>query len=269
MSSSSAGTNSLHSPTVLGAVSFLNAKPLVAGLRDVPGIRLEYAVPSALSKLLATGRADAALLPVVDLETIAGLRSISDACIASDGETLTVRVFSRVPPNRVRRLQVDGDSHTSIVLAKVVWSELFGAVPEVGPLGPRGKPHREDGMLLIGDKVVALRPRGFAFEVDLGAAWRELTDLPFVYAVWAMPADREPGELAEVLSRSRDLGERMAGEIAETEGPIAGWPVEIARRYLTEHMDYRLTDRHRQGMALFLGKARELNLLSERQEGAA
>jgi hypothetical protein len=34
-------------------------------------------------------------------------------------------------------------------------------------------------------------------------------------------------------------------------------------------MDYRLTDRHRQGMELFVRKASELGLLSERREGAA
>ncbi len=246
---------------VLGAVSFLNTKPLVAGLQQDEGIRLDYAVPSVLGDWLLSGQVDAALVPVVGLAAPQAIEPVSDACIASDGETLTVRVFSRVPPSRVRRLQVDGDSRTSVVLAKVLWHEMFGHIAETMPLAPHAAPANEEGVLLIGDKVITLRPRGFAFEMDLGAAWRELTGLPFVYAVWAKLAGTRVDDLAERLSASRDLGVSRSAQIADVEGPAAGWPVEIARRYLTEYMDYRLTDRHRNGMALFLKTATELGLL--------
>lgn len=245
----------------LGAVSFLNAKPLVAGLQDDPRVRLEYGVPSVLFDWLVGDRVRAALVPVVDLVADPPVRCVSDACIASDGETLTVRVFSRVPPSQVRRLQVDGDSHTSVILARVMWQELFGHVPLTTPLRGVMPSVAEDGVLLIGDKVVAQRPRGFAFEVDLGAAWRELTGLPFVYAVWAMQANGHVGELPELLAASRDVGVERAAQIAEREAAAADWPVEIARRYLTEYMDYRLTDRHREGMELFFRKAAEQGLL--------
>jgi len=262
-----------RSPQVaLGAVSFLNTKPLVAGLQQDEGIRLDYAVPSVLCDWLLSGRVDAALVPVVHLAAPRAIEPISDACIASDGETLTVRVFSRVPPSRVRRLLVDGDSQTSVVLAKLLWREMFGHVAETMPLEPHAAPANEDGVLLIGDKVITLRPRGFAFEMDLGAAWRELTGLPFVYAVWAMLAGTPIENLAERLSASRDLGVSRSSQIAEVEGPAAGWPIETARRYLTEYMDYRLTVRHRDGMALFLNTAAELGLLEsagDRQTGNA
>ncbi len=269
MSRSTTGTDGQSPRVVLGAVSFLNTKPLVAGLVDDPQVRLEYAVPSELGGWLHSGRVDAALIPVVDLTSHPPVKPVSDACISSDGETLTVRVFSGVPPSRVRGLRADGDSHTSVVLAKLMWAELFGRVPTVKPLEPLADPGGDDGVLLIGDKVVALRPKGFAFEMDLGAVWRRLTGLPFVYAVWAMRSDRQPGDLPRILSASRDAGVARAAEIAEREGPLAGWPVEIARRYLTEYMEYRLTDRHRQGMSLFLRKAAEHDLLPTCQEGTA
>ncbi len=253
----------------LGAVSFLNAKPLVEGLQSDPQVRLRYAVPSALGDELAAGRVEAALVPVVDLAGEPPFRPISDACIASDGETLTVRVFSRVPPDRMRHLRVDGDSHTSVVLAKLTWKELFGYIPEIEPLQPSASLTDYEGVLLIGDKVITLRPQGFAFEVDLGAAWRELTGLPFVYAVWATLPQKDPGAVADVLGRSRDVGVARATEIARREGPRAGWPVEIATKYLTEYMSYTLTGRHREGMETFLRKAAEHGLLAGRKEGAA
>ncbi len=245
----------------VGAVSFLNAKPLVAGLVEDARVEVHYAVPAKLADLLTEGRVDAALIPVVDLATRDRLRSLSDACIASDGETLTVRVYSRVAPSRVMRLRVDGDSHTSVLLARLIWLEMFDRAVPTMALESTTPGEAEDGVLLIGDKVVSQRPRGFAFEVDLGAAWRELTGLPFVYAVWAADERRHVADLPDRLERSRDWGMRRAAEIAEREGPRAGWPAEIARRYLTETMHYRLTQRHRQGMELFLRLAGQRGLL--------
>ncbi len=154
-------------PAGVGAVSFLNAKPLVAGLRDDPSVRVAYAVPSKLLGMLRDGRVVVALVPVVDLTSVPRLRAVSDACIASDGETLTVRVFSRVPPSRIGRLQVDGDSHTSVILARLMWRELFGRTPTTSPLTSLAEVRPDDGVLLIGDKVVSARPRGFAFEVEM------------------------------------------------------------------------------------------------------
>jgi chorismate dehydratase len=44
-----------------------------------------------------------------------------------------------------------------------------------------------EAVLLIGDKVVDPTRAGYAYEVDLGGAWRQMTGLPFVFAVWASP----------------------------------------------------------------------------------
>jgi chorismate dehydratase len=176
---------------------------------------------------------------------------VSDACIASDGETLTVRVFSQVPPDRVRTLWVDPDSHTSIALARVLWQELYGCKLDVRPL--------ESGLtdlggleavLLIGDKVVDPRRGGFAHQVDLGSAWRKLTGLPFVFAVWAT-RDTTVLEVGDVLCRARNRGVARAAEIAECEGPAHGWPVELARRYLTRCLTFTLDARAMEGADLF------------------
>jgi len=226
-----------------------------------PRVRLEFAVPSSLAERLHGGHVDAALVPVVDLAFRSRFIIVSDACIASDGETLTVRVFTRVPPDRVRCLAVDGDSHTSIILAQLIWLELFGHRPNTIPLSGNVDSESQEAVLLIGDKVVSSRPRGFVFEMDLGAAWREQTGLPFVYAVWATTSIDRADDLAALLSASRDEGMSRLDEIAAAAAPAAGWPTEIARRYFREYLEFRLTDRHRQGMELFLRKAADAGLL--------
>jgi chorismate dehydratase len=252
----------------LGVVSFLNSRPLIAGLADDPRVELRFDVPARLPTLLDAGAVDAALVPIVDVlrrPPGAGTEPyhvVSDACIGSDGETLTVRVFSQVPPDRVRTLWVDPDSHTSIALARVLWQELYACQLEIRPLETgRTDSGGLPAVLLIGDKVVDQRRRGFAYQVDLGGAWRQLTGLPFVFAVWARRGSvttpdsaAAPGcdaPLAEILSAARDRGVAQAAEIAEREGPAHGWPVELARRYLTRCLTFALDARALEGADLF------------------
>ncbi|MFO0973227.1 MAG: menaquinone biosynthesis protein [Phycisphaerae bacterium] len=233
----------------LGAVAYLNARPLTAGLAAEPGVQVRYAVPAALGGLLESGAVDAAQVPVVDLWRASGRWEIvSDGCIASQAETLTVRVFSRVSPDRLTRLHGDPESHTSVALARVLWQELYGTRLEIVTDAGPGECEAE---LRIGDKVVAAAPRGFGFEVDLGGAWRHLTGLPFVFAVWAARAGRDWSALAALLERARDAGVSQAAALAERHAREHGWPVELARRYLCETLCYQLTPAMRDGLARF------------------
>ncbi|HOW18989.1 MAG TPA: menaquinone biosynthesis protein, partial [Phycisphaerae bacterium] len=248
----------------LGVVSFLNTKPLIEGLADEPGIRLHPAVPSRLAAMLRAGETDAALVPVVDYARAApAWQILSDACIASDGETLTVRVFSRVPPRDVRCLHVDGDSHTSVVLARLIWSRWFGRPIRVQPLREADLPGGCEAVLLIGDKVIARHPQGFAHDLDLGATWKEWTGLPFVFAVWVARSGEDRSGLARSLSAARDRGVAGAQRLAREHGPARGWPVEVAEAYLTRHMRYVLTPEALRGMRQFIAMARETGLLAD------
>ncbi len=243
----------------LGVVSFLNARPLIVGLNDNPRIKVSFDVPARLSEGLDSGLVDIALVPIIDVIRSTGrLRVISDAGIACDGETMTVRVFSQTPPDRILNLAVDGDSHTSIALAGVLWQELYQRRIELLPFNARTQKVDDcQSVLLIGDKVITGRRGGFAYEVDLGATWRQHTGLPFVFAVWAArsedyAADPERFETAAAaLSSARDRGVASAREIAERDGPPRWWPVDLAVKYLTRCLKYRLDARMIEGGELF------------------
>lgn len=233
----------------LGAVAFLNSRPLVYGLDEDPGFNIVYEVPAKLPSMLDDAIFDAALVPVID--TFVPERDwkiISDACIGCDGETLTVRVFSRVEASRITRLCVDGDSHTSVALADIIWREKFNRELVIESY-QSGDPSAE-AILLIGDKVVNHGLIDYDLEIDLGGAWKSMTGLPFVFAVWASPCDNT-AQLADRLNRARNEGVANAETIAANCGPILGWPVELAVRYLTRRLRFTLTDRHREAMTLF------------------
>ena len=252
----------------LGVVSFLNARPLIEGLDCMHGVSLVYDVPARLAGLLDAGEVDAALVPVIDIvRPHRRWQIISDACIGCDGETLTVRIFSRVPPDEIRRLHVDGDSHTSVALASVIWQEMFGQQLMIAPLDSTGGDWTNvEAVLLIGDKVVNHRLTDFDIETDLGGAWKSLTGLPFVFAAWVCGQGYDAGELPRQLSEARDRGVAAAAEIAASAGPRLGWPVELATRYLTHRLKFKITDRHREAMALFHDMVQQQHVIPEAQE---
>ncbi|MDX2199413.1 MAG: menaquinone biosynthesis protein [Phycisphaerae bacterium] len=241
----------------LGVVSFLNARPLVAGLAARGDVRIEYRVPSALPELLESGAVDVALVPIIDVIRSGGaLGVVSDACIGCDGETMTVRVFSQTPPDRITHIAGDTHSHTSVALVRVLWREMYGREITVQPFEAdapaiaREASKPGEAVLLIGDKVVSPHRAGYAFEIDLGGAWRAHTGLPFVFAVWAAKRDLPAAmiaEMSDLLATARDRGVAAAGEIARSEGPGLGWPVELAERYLCRCLKFTLTAAMRSG----------------------
>src|SRR5688572_5320446 len=113
----------------VGSVSFLNAKPLIYGLERDPLVDLSLAVPSKLLDGLREERLDVALLPVIDLQRMAGLCVVPAGGIGCDGETLTVRIFSKCPVTEIKTLACDPDSHTSVALARIVFAERYGTRP--------------------------------------------------------------------------------------------------------------------------------------------
>jgi chorismate dehydratase len=227
----------LLAPLRIGGVSYLNAKPLLWGL-ETPEVDLTLDVPARLLDGLREGRFDIALLPVIDYQRMAGLRLLHAGAIGSDGPALTVRIFSRVPAERIESLACDPDSHTSVVLARILLAERYDIRPRLPALAAGVD---ADAVLLIGDKVVCAPPRGFSHELDLGAAWKELTGLPFVFAVW-MARPEVAGHEVVVTRLNQALQQGLANlpEIVRRYAVPRGWPAELAVQYLTRNMDYRL-----------------------------
>jgi len=256
--------NTTHRRWRLGVVSYLNSRPLIAGLDRHDDLELILEVPAKLPALLDAGEVDAALVPVIDLfRHRREWNIVSDACIGCDGETLTVRIFSRIPASEIRRLHVDGDSHTSVALASILWAEMYDRKLEILPYTGGESLDECEAVLLIGDKVVTNTLMDHDIETDLGSAWKSLTSLPFVFAVWATrDLDSEKtAALGAILSRARDAGVESAELIAADFGPGLNWPVTLAKRYLTKRLKFTLGPRQRQAMTRFLDLARKHELV--------
>src|SRR5256714_12817867 len=148
--------SNIQSQLRIGSVSYLNAKPLIHGLENQHDLSLILDVPSKLLPGLREKRFDIALLPVIDFQRLENLNIVPSGGIGCDGPTLTVRIFSRVPIERIKTLACDTDSHTSVALARIILAEEFGIHPRLIDLLKTDEPHAKlaEAQLLIGDKVV-------------------------------------------------------------------------------------------------------------------
>jgi chorismate dehydratase len=230
-------------------VSFLNAKPLIWGLGEQGDVELSLAVPSKLIDGLRDESLDVALLPVIDYQRLGGLGVVPSGGIGCDGETLTVRIFSTRPVEQIRTLARDTDSHTSVALARVIFAERYGIRPEFVDWHRDGPPC--DARLLIGDKVVCEEPAGFEHQIDLGSAWKALTGLPFVFAVWTARRGVELGDLPGRLERAKREGLGHVREIVERYAVGRGWPAGLAWQYLTVYLKYDVGAREMEAIRLF------------------
>ena len=107
-------TTEIEGTIRIGAVSYLNSKPLIEGLDERIGdaeLVLDY--PSRLADELGRGLLDVALIPSIECLRNPEYEVVSDACVATHGAVMSVKLYSRVAPGAIRNLALDGGSRTS------------------------------------------------------------------------------------------------------------------------------------------------------------
>ena len=248
----------------VGAVNYLNSKPLIERLLDfAPDIDLHLDFPSRLADGLHNGQYDVALIPSIEVVQEPGFEIVSDACVATRGEVYSVKLFSRVPVTQIQKLALDEGSRTSAVLVQILLSKICGITPELESLslGSSIEDSTADAILMIGDRAMHSQSELFEEIWDLGAKWKELTKLPFVFAVWAARRERPLANLDSAFSMSRDAGLTNLSAIAEQEAVKLGIPMEMASEYLHENLHFQLGAEERRGFELFVKYAQEQHLI--------
>jgi chorismate dehydratase len=242
----------------VGAVTYLNARPLVFSLaRLAPQVDVVVDLPSRLADALAAGRLDVAMIPSIEYARRPGDTIISDACIACDGAVRSVKLYSRVPLERLRTLALDEGSRTSAALVRILLKERFGISPEPRPfpIGVSLDDTSADAALLIGDRGMLPTDGAFEFEWDLGEEWARWTGLPFVFAMWIARPGLDLSGVGEVLAAARDDGITRFEEIARQAAPTIGVPEADCLSYLRDHLEFHLGPRQRQGLEHFYALA--------------
>lgn len=238
----------------IGAVSYLNSKPLIEGLSVLcPQADLLLDYPSRLADGLAHGKLDVALVPSVEAFSDPAYEVTSNACVSTHGPVFSVKLYFRKHPGDVKTLALDEGSRTSAALARVMLAERFGVDPKLQrlPLGKTTEETTADAVLLIGDRAMHPPREKFSNVWDLGEEWVNWTGLPFVFAMWVARKGASLGDVPEQLNTARDLGLAHVSDIAQRGAAALELPLDMVHRYLTQNLHFHLGKAEQMGLRLF------------------
>ncbi len=237
----------------IGSVQYLNAVPLTRGIES----EIIFATPAKLAEMLRRDELDAALVSITEVLLKDRYDILDGIAIASLGEVYSVILAHKKPLAEVTEVFCDTASLTSVNLLKVLLAEknLF---PKFAPLENYEAAVEKDFVLLIGDRAIDFQRAPHAHEIfDLGSAWTEMTNLPFVYAVWALRRGIENRGLRQELRDAKRFGMETLDGIIETHDE---YDEDFRRDYFEWNIHYHLAEDEKRGIARFCGLLRKHQL---------
>jgi chorismate dehydratase len=236
----------------VGAVSYLNTKPLVYGFekgRMKEQIDLVFDYPAKIAAMLLNNEIDVGLIPVAVLPKLKEHHIISSYVIGASQAVASVCLFSDVEIHEIKEILVDYQSRTSAALLKILLRDHWKINPVLIDTsnGYQEKIKGTTAGLVIGDRALKQRQQS-PFIYDLAEAWIEMTGLPFVFAAW-VANKKLPADFVQSFNLTTGLGLQHIDEI------VAGidFPDYDLKKYYEENIDYELDDPKIEAVKKFTG----------------
>ena len=249
----------------VGAVNYLNSKPLIEGLgSDTIELSLNY--PSVIADQMRCDELDVGLIPVVEYFRADNYSFVPGIAIASQGPVLSVTLFSKVPWREIRSVALDVGSRTSAALTQLLLKIRHNHDVEYVPfpIDADAETVETDAVLLIGDRAMSACLPTFRFAYDLGEEWTNWTGLPFVFALWAVRPNIDIEPYIDDFEQAKRRGFENVGMIALREAQRLKLDPGYCRRYLSNIIRYDLGPRETAGMNHFRELAMNLGLVPNR-----
>ncbi len=232
-------------------VNYKNTKPFLFGfnqfVENTP-FRLSLLNPAKCSQAFENGNADIALVPAAFLEGRSDYKIITDYCIGANGPVNSVAVLSNQPIDQIETVILDNHSLTSNRLVKILfdhhWKREVDFVKRDVSQGIELPPNH--AVVMIGDKVFEQQDH-FQYKYDLSEQWKQMTGMPFVFAVWIAKKDISEALVAK-LNEYLQYGVDNINTIIENESD----PIVDLKEYLTVNLKYKLNSEYRLGLNNFL-----------------
>lgn len=244
----------------VGSVSYLNAKPLLFGfekgmMKDEVDLIIDY--PSAIARQLIEDKIDIGLVPVAVIPLLKDHFIVSDYCISCNGEVATVCLFSDVAIHEIETILLDYQSRTSVALLEILLKEHWKISPRLitADAGYEKSIGGTTAGLVIGDRAFSQRLAS-KYYYDLGDAWKQLTNLPFVFAAWV--SNKAMSEMfIEKFNNAVQSGLYNLPAVVQ-ENNIKLFNLHD---YYTKFIEYRLSTEKMKSLRLFLQKVSQQDQL--------
>lgn len=242
----------------IAAVSYLNAKPFVYGLENSPlinDIDLILGNPALCSAKLISGAVDLALVPVAAIPLLKRKIIVSDYCISAEKRVASVMLFSNVPIQEVKRIYLDYQSKTSVLLVKFLAKHHWCISPEWidASEGYEKEIQNDTAGLIIGDRALLLSNK-FTYKHDLVTEWNKVTHFPFTFACW-MANKKLPPQFVKDFNLALCSGvnqiEKMIGEIKKEKS----YEKIDLHDYFNNCIKYNFDEEKKDGVGIFLAFA--------------
>jgi chorismate dehydratase len=236
----------------VGAVSYLNTRPLLYGIEHAPirsQISLEAGYPAEIAHGLRSGQLDIGLVPVAILKQMPEYHIVSDYGIAAHGPVASVCIFSNCPLEEAETVLLDYQSRTSVALARILLRDYWKLNPALEDTQGDEYLHRIGGRtaaVVIGDRALEQRQHA-RYIYDLAEAWHNWTGLGFVFAAWVSNRPMDEG-FRKAFNEANAAGLQSIDEVIR-QNPF---PAYDLRTYYTRNIQYRLDVECLEGMRHFL-----------------
>ena len=238
----------------ISLVSYLNSKPFLYGLEHYKlntEIDIALDIPSVCAQKLMEGKVDLGLVPVAILPKLAEHYIVSDYCIGAEGKVGSVMLYSDVPLQEIKNVLLDYQSHTSVMLVRVLAKYFWKINPQwiLAKADYENNINGNTAAVIIGDRTFGLEDK-YAYSYDLAEEWQKFAHLPFVFACWVankkLP-DIFINEFNQALKYGLDNRPALIAELTESNA----YPSDIDV-YLNEKIKYDYDDPKKKALDLFL-----------------
>ena len=235
----------------VGAVSYLNTKPLLYGIKRsglMDKIELVEDYPSRIAAMLLNNEIDVGLVPVAIIPKLKDAYIVTDFCIGAESDVASVCLFSNVELNKIDTVLLDYQSNTSVKLCKILlehyWTKEVQFVDASTNLSSAIKGNTAG--VVIGDRAFEQRKIS-PFIYDLAGAWKIFSGLPFVFAAWVANKKLDD-EFLKTFNMANGYGLKHIDEVV-AENPFDLYDL---KKYYTENISYELTEEKIKGLEKFL-----------------
>lgn len=237
----------------VGAVSYLNTKPLIYGFEQgMMNDEIELVIdhPAKIADELLAGTIDLGLVPVAILPAMSEYHIIGNYGITSDGPVASVCLFSEVPIDAIEKVLLDYQSRTSVRLVEILLNEYWNKnIPlEAAEFDFIKKIKGSTAAVVIGDRAFEQRKIS-PYIYDLGDAWKKMTGLPFVYAAWVSRKPM-PDNFIKRFDAANAFGLQNIEKIIAA-NPYSNYNLKA---YYSKNIIYQLSNERMKGLQLFLQK---------------
>lgn len=237
----------------MGAVNYLNTKPLIYGfnngeMKDEIDLVVDH--PAHIAEMLKNDQIDVGLVPVAIIPELKEHYIISDYCIGADGEVASVCLFSEVPLKKIETVLLDYQSRTSVELLKILMKEYW----KIDPVAESTSSDYSKNIkgtkagLIIGDRALEQRNIS-AYKYDLGMEWKKFTGLPFVFAAW-ISNKKLSSNFIDSFNKANKTGLQHIEKVV-AENPFSFFDLT---KYYTSYIKYSLDENAKKGLSAFIDK---------------